>query len=58
MKKLSIEARMERNLYQRQWRQEHKERVQKYNADYWQRRAEKRKTSEAENYSKGEINDQ
>lgn len=58
MKKLNNKARIERNAYQRQWRLKNKERVQKYNADYWQRRATKRKLAEpskplgGENYVK------
>ena len=57
MKKLNTEARMERNFYQRQWRLKNKERVQKYNADYWRRRAEKRKSVEPRDYSKGESDE-
>lgn len=57
MEELNNEARIERNFYQRQWRLNNKERVRKYNADYWLRRVEKRKIVEMEDYTKEECND-
>ena len=39
MDNLAILARRE---YQREWRKKNKERVKAYNADYWQKQAEKK----------------
>lgn len=43
---MNKEAREERNAYQREWRKNHKELVKRHNAEYWKRRAEKRKVEQ------------
>ena len=45
MSNAAIEA---RRTYQNEWRRKNKERVQEYNAQYWQRKAEESKQKAAE----------
>ena len=45
-KELEQLAREEARAYQREWRAENRERVRKYNANYWTRRAKKKLTEQ------------
>lgn len=40
---MNEKAREERNAYLRAWRKKNKDKVKKYNADYWERKANKEK---------------
>lgn len=39
-KQLSDKARQERNAYMRDWRKKHREHVQEYQREYWERKAQ------------------
>jgi hypothetical protein len=45
-KNLELLAREEARIYQREWRAENKDRVRKYNTEYWMRRAAKKLTEQ------------
>ena len=40
---MNDKAREKRNAYLREWRKKNKEKVKKYNDDYWQRKVNKEK---------------
>ena len=51
-KKIKRAAAEERREYYRQWRKENRDKIKKYNANYWQRRAEKKAKNQEEDNGK------
>jgi len=61
MKKLSAEAREQRNAYSRAYRKNNPDKIRKYNIDYWERKAaaysivQRAKDLKAEGHTQREI---
>lgn len=51
-KKIELEAAEARREYQREWRRRNPDRVKRYNADFWKRKAAQRL---AEKEAKGDV---
>ena len=51
-KQATFSANEERRRYYKKWRAENRDKIKKYNANYWQRRAEKKAKNQEEDNGK------